>query len=115
MSQYDEAFKHPNTGSMDFGVEEEVFRKMPCEPNLEKLTLAPIVSQKASIVSQKSIRPFPKMQTMVWPFLPAVVPDYLTGDRGYMLYPNTTLLFLLFLLLLSRGKCHNCIRLQSTY
>ena len=89
MSQYDEAFKHPNTGSMDFGVEEEVFRKMPCEPNLEKLTLAPIVSQKASIVSQKSIRPFPKMQTMVWPFLPAVVPDSLTGDRGYMLYPNS--------------------------
>ena len=82
MSRYDEAFKHPNTGSMDFGVE-EVCRKISCEPNFEKLSLSP------TIVAQKSIQSFPKMQTAVWPFPPAVVPDSLTGDRGYMLYPNS--------------------------
>ena len=78
MSRYDEAFKHPNTASMDFGVE-EVCRKISCEPNFEKLSLSP------TTVAQKSIQMFPKMQTAVWPFPPAVVPDSLTGERGYML------------------------------
>ncbi|OEU07023.1 hypothetical protein FRACYDRAFT_278016 [Fragilariopsis cylindrus CCMP1102] len=60
---------------------------------LNDRTVAGLIQENNELKNEidvlQSIRSFPKMQTTVWPFPPAVVPDSLTGDRGYMLYPNS--------------------------